>query len=276
MSLLPRLVSAVALSCGLIASGAARADDQDAIDYRRHVMATLGEEAAAIGQILQKKAPADDLAVHARILAITAATAKKAFEPKAPGGEAKPAVWSDWADFAKRLDELTAATADLAKTAKDGGLAAAAPKVEAALTCKSCHDTYRSASATPAAKADDKDPIAYREHLMKTLNEQSAALGMILSTVVPDDNTAAHMEALALTAKLAPKAFEPKVPGGQSKPEVWTNWPDFSKRMADFAQKTDEMARIAKEQGPEAASEKVVDALSCKSCHDVYRDQSKK
>ena len=275
MRLSPRLVCAAVLASTLFLSGAARAEDQDSIDYRRHIMATLGEEAAAIGQILQKKAPADDLAVHAQILAVTAATAKKAFEPKAPGGEAKPGVWANWNDFAKRLDELTAATADLAKTAKEGGLAASAPKVEA-LGCRSCHDTYRekSTAAAPSVKADDA--VEYREHVMKSLNEQSAALGMILSTVIPEDGETAHMEAIALSARIGLKAFEPKVPGGQAKPELWTNWPDFSKRMNDFARKTDEMARLAQEKGPEAASGTIVEALSCKSCHDLYRNENKK
>ncbi len=59
--------------------------------------------------------------------------------------------------------------------------------------------------------------------------------------------------------------------GGEAKPDVWSNWPDFSKRMKEFAQKTGEMAKVANEQGNEAALANVVDALSCKSCHDVYR-----
>lgn len=136
-----------AIGCAILvaatASTLARADDQDVIDYREHIMKTMGEQAAAISQILQQKAPADNFAIHVQILAVTAATAKKAFESKVLGGEAKPDVWTHWADFAKRLDDLTAATADLANTAKSGGLAAAAPKVQAALTCKSCHETYR-------------------------------------------------------------------------------------------------------------------------------------
>jgi cytochrome c556 len=125
-----------------MASGSARADDQDVIDYREHIMRTVEEQAAAITQILQQKAPAENFAIHAQILAITAATAKKAFEPKVLGGEAKGDVWVHWTDFAKRLDDLTAATADLASTAKAGGIAAAAPKAQAALICKSCHDIY--------------------------------------------------------------------------------------------------------------------------------------
>ena len=121
----------------------ARADDQDIIDYRVHIMKTMGEQVAAIGEIVQQKAPADNFSTHIQILAVTAATARSAFEPKVPGGKAKPDVWTKWADFSKRLGDLTAATADLAKTAKDGGVAATAPKLQAALTCKACHDLYR-------------------------------------------------------------------------------------------------------------------------------------
>jgi cytochrome c556 len=121
----------------------AHADDQDVIDYRRHIMKTMGEQAAAIDMILQRKAPADNFAVHVKTLAVAAATAKKAFEPRVPGGEAKPDVWSNWPDFSKRLDALTTATDALAKAASDGGVAATSPKMQAALTCKGCHDTYR-------------------------------------------------------------------------------------------------------------------------------------
>jgi cytochrome c556 len=126
-----------------------------------------------------------------------------------------------------------------------------------------------------AGHADGKETIDYRQHIMKTLNEQSAALGQILSTTVPGDNTAAHLQAIALAASLALKAFEPKVPGGEAKPEVWSNWADFSKRMNDFARKTAEMAKISREQGNDAALANVVDALSCKGCHDVYRAEKK-
>jgi cytochrome c556 len=137
-----------AIGCAILVAATtstlARADDQDVIDYRQHIMNTMEEQSAAISQILQQKAPAENFAPHVQILAITAATAKKAFESKVLGGEAKADVWAHWADFAKRLDDLTAATAALASTAKAGGgaAAAAAPKVQTALICKSCHDIY--------------------------------------------------------------------------------------------------------------------------------------
>jgi cytochrome c556 len=77
-------------------------------------------------------------------LALSAATAKKAFEPKAPGGNSKPEVWSNWSDFSKRLDAFVAATDDLAKAAASGGVAAAGAKSQAALACTGCHDQYMS------------------------------------------------------------------------------------------------------------------------------------
>ena len=118
--------------------------------------------------------------------------------------------------------------------------------------------------------ADDQDVIDYRKHIMQTLQAQTAALGMILSGAIPDDNVVAHLDTIALTASTALKSFEPHVEGGDAKPEVWSNWADFSARMNDFAAKTATMAKTAHAQGKDAALEQVIDALSCKSCHDDY------
>src|SRR5258705_12146512 len=82
-------------------------------------------------------------------------------------------------------------------------------------------------------RADDKDVLDYRQHIMKSLEQQTAALGQILSGAGPAENTVAHMETLAVTASIALKSFEAKVPGGAAKPEVWKDWADFSKRMKD-------------------------------------------
>jgi len=126
------------------------------------------------------------------------------------------------------------------------------------------------------AAVDDKAAIDYRQHIMSTLNEQAGALGEILSTAIPDDNVAAHLDAIALTASTALKAFEPKAVGGEAKPEVWSNWADFSKRMNEFAAMTAKMAKTAHEEGNDAALAQVVDALSCKGCHEVYRKEQPK
>lgn len=93
---------------------------------------------------------------------------------------------------------------------------------------------------------------------------------------IPDDNALAHLEAIALTASTAVAAFEPKVPGGEAKPQVWSDWADFSKRMNEFAQKTAQAVKLAKEHGKEEALSNIADALTCKSCHEIYRDEKKK
>jgi cytochrome c556 len=122
---------------------------------------------------------------------------------------------------------------------------------------------------------DDKDVIEYRQRIMKSLEQQTAVLGQILSGAGPAENTLAHMETLALTASIAQKSFEAKVPGGSAKPEVWKNWADFSKRMKEFAEKSAEMAKVGREQGAEQGAMLVIEALPCKSCHDDYRDEKK-
>ena len=119
--------------------------------------------------------------------------------------------------------------------------------------------------------ADDQDVIDYRKHIMETLDAQVAALGMIMAGAIPDDNVVAHLDIIAATAATALKAFEPKVEGGDSKPEVWAQWDDFSARMNEFAARTAAMAKTAHEQGKDEALLQAMDALSCKQCHDTYR-----
>jgi cytochrome c556 len=124
-------------------------------------------------------------------------------------------------------------------------------------------------------RADDQDTIDYRQHIMKGLNAQSAILGQIVAGAVPNDQLAQHLDALASIASTALKSFEPKVAGGESKPAVWNDWADFSKRMNEFSQKAAHAAKLAHAQGPDAAMTSMMEALTCKSCHDVYRTEKK-
>jgi cytochrome c556 len=137
--------------------------------------------------------------------------------------------------------------------------------------------TVATLGTTPAiAHAGDAENISYRQNIMKTIDAQAAAIGQILSGEVPDDQAVAHIETIALAASTALKSFEPKSLGGQSKPEVWSNLPDYAKRMQEFALKSAEVAAVGKSQGKEAALARVIEALPCKSCHDKYRDANAK
>lgn len=132
---------------------------------------------------------------------------------------------------------------------------------------------FTAQAIAPLAHAEGQDAIDYRKHVMQTLQAQTSALGMIMSGTIPDDNAVAHMEIIAATAKTALKSFEPKVEGGDAKPEVWSNWADFSARMQDFVDKSAEMARVGREQSLDEAYTLAIDALNCKSCHDVYNSK---
>ncbi|MCA0201120.1 MAG: cytochrome c [Proteobacteria bacterium] len=125
--------------------------------------------------------------------------------------------------------------------------------------------------AANALAAEDKDLIDYRQHIMKSLDAQVAILGMILSGAAPEDNLVSHLDTIALIAQGTLQSFEAKAPGGESSPEVWAKWPDFSQRMNAFAAATAKVAKMAREQGKDAIMGEVAGALSCKSCHDVYR-----
>jgi cytochrome c556 len=136
------IVLLVVMGAAAFVATAARADEQEDIDYRQHIMRTMDEQMAAIQLIVQRKVPADNFATHMQIVAVTAATAKDAFTAASPGGGAKPAVWAKWADFSKRLDELVASTAALAKSAKEAGAQPNTAKLDT-LKCDGCHDIYR-------------------------------------------------------------------------------------------------------------------------------------
>ncbi len=126
-----------------------------------------------------------------------------------------------------------------------------------------------------AAQADDEDVIEYRKHIMQGMHHQSAILGQIVSYAVPNDNVIAHLEALSLLASTALESYKKKVPGGESKPKVWEDWPDFAARMNEFSEKTAAATENAKKNGKDAALSNILDVLTCKGCHDVYREEPK-
>ena len=83
------------------------------------------------------------------------------------------------------------------------------------------------------------------------------------------------LRATGSTAATAEKAFTPKVPGGEAKPDVWAKWDDFSKKMKELAANTADLAKTAEAGGLEAIKPKIATALTCKGGHEVYRGQTK-
>jgi cytochrome c556 len=138
-----RLLCMMTLAAAPLLSHRALADDNSVIEYREHIMNTLNEQAAALGEILSGAIPDDAAVAHFEAIALAASIALKAFEPKVPGGEAKPIVWNDWADFSRRMNEFAKETAKAAKLAQQQGKDASLADLVGAFTCKECHDVYR-------------------------------------------------------------------------------------------------------------------------------------
>jgi cytochrome c556 len=128
--------------------------------------------------------------------------------------------------------------------------------------------------AFSVSAAEDKDIIDYRQHIMRTMEEQTAIIGMIASGAAPEEGMKAATQSIALSASIALKSFEAKAQGGKSKPELWAKWDDFTARMKKFAEKSAEMSAMAQKGATVVEMTGVmVEALPCKECHDLYRNE---
>ena len=127
-------------------------------------------------------------------------------------------------------------------------------------------------SAPASVSQDDADAIILdRQLVMQALDKDVEVLGNIVAGAAPPTELVARTQSVAKNAKAALKAFEPNVPGGAAKPEVWAKWDDFRKRMEDFAVKSEEMAKASESGNLAVVGEHMIGALQCKQCHDVYK-----
>jgi cytochrome c556 len=125
------------------------------------------------------------------------------------------------------------------------------------------------AAAKPSAIQEGL--IFERQQIMKELDEQAETLGNIVAGLEPRSKLAETTRGIAKRAKESMESFRNPLPGGRSKPEVWSNHTDYMQRMATFVRETEELAKLGEAGNLSAVTEKLVTALPCKSCHDVYR-----
>lgn len=126
------------------AEGAMSKAEADGIIFeRQNLMLQFDKDAELLGEIAAGLKPKDKLAEVTASIAETAAASKAAFEPRVPGGRAKPEVWSNWADYSRRLDDLEKNTKQLAEFGAKGDLTSVTNMLGGALQCKECHDVYR-------------------------------------------------------------------------------------------------------------------------------------
>lgn len=122
-----------------------------------------------------------------------------------------------------------------------------------------------------AVRGEAEDHVLSRQLIMQALEDDAEALGNIAAGISPPTKMSEHARNLAQHAKESYESFKPSAPGGSAKPEVWSNWGDYSKRMEAFIANTEKMARVAETGNVSAMTELMVDAMPCKGCHDVYR-----
>ena len=244
----------------------------DDVDYRQNVMKSLGAQVAALELVLDEQAPAADLEHHLAALAATSAQILPAFEPAASGGNARGEVWEDWEAFSARATEQTKRLSALRDAA--GSNEHSSARIREALHCAQCHDAYRLAMQENQLETKEATPdatVVYRQHLMRAMDAQTAALGQILAWMVADRNFLLHLEAVAANARLSIGAFEPAVAGGKSLARVWTDREDFAARMQALADGAGQTLKVARQHGKDAALVPLMDALNCDQCHDLYR-----
>lgn len=150
-------------------------------------------------------------------------------------------------------------------------LTASCQHVPAGSPAAGAASTPASATAVASSAAETEGLIFERQQLMIQLDTDSKTLGMIASGAAPASRLAETTRSIAQSAKESVEAFRAKVPGGRSRPEVWSNNEDFMHRMETFAANTERMAKLGETGNVMAVSEMMVDALPCKQCHDVYR-----
>jgi len=140
-----------------------------------------------------------------------------------------------------------------------------------------CGLVLAASTALPLASAhaqsmNDDDVIAYRQEIMKTMDAQSRAIGMMLAGMVPDKMLSTHFEVLLHAVRQAKLAFEPKVVGGNALPVVWEKHADFVKHFDEAEKSIIQAIDVAKRDGAGGQTgEAAVGALACKACHDIYK-----
>jgi len=119
-------------------------EEADGIIFeRQQLMLTIDRNAKALRMIAAGTAPADKLAETTRAIAQAAKESVEAFRPVAPGGRAKPEVWSQHAEYLQAMETFARSADAMAKAGETGNITAVSGLMADAMPCKQCHDRFR-------------------------------------------------------------------------------------------------------------------------------------
>ena len=131
-------------------------------------------------------------------------------------------------------------------------------------------------AAGGAPSKEEADGIVFeRQNIMLQIDKDAELLGEIAAGIQPPDKLAEVTKSIANSAEAAKSAFEPNVPGGRAKPEIWTNWSDYSRRMEEFSANAKQLAELGAKGDLSGVTNAIGGALSCKECHQIYRAPKK-
>lgn len=138
------------------------------------------------------------------------------------------------------------------------------------------------AAISPVAATDagpsveEKEGIIFeRQQIMEQLERDGELLGRIAAGLAPPDKLAQTTRSIANGARDSLESFRAKIPGGRTRPEAWSNYPDFLQRMEAFARNSEAMAKAGETGNVIAVTGLMIDGMPCKQCHDVYRTPKK-
>ena len=126
-------------------------DNSAILTYRQKIMKSNGMHMSMIGDILKDKLPfRNQIAIHARIIALNSQAIPKAWEKKIIEGmtDSQPLIWSDFKMYEKKAEISANEGLNLANLVESGDISAAMAQVRTlGRTCGGCHQTYRKPKA---------------------------------------------------------------------------------------------------------------------------------
>jgi cytochrome c556 len=131
---------------GPLALGQAQ-DEEAVITYRQKVMASIGANMGATGDILKHKLPhQDNIVHHAYQIQSASQLIAGAFRQELAAGktDAKLEIWQEWDKFVAAAKQLEEQSGKLVTVAQAGDLTAITEQVKAmGKACSDCHKPFR-------------------------------------------------------------------------------------------------------------------------------------
>lgn len=119
---------------------------ESAVKYRQSAMFLMGQHFFRVAAMANGRVPFDAkvAAENAEVVAFMSKIPWNGYVKEAPGGRAKPNIWTEQAKFKELNEKLMDDAAKLSAAAKTGNLDALKAAVRATdSTCTTCHDTFR-------------------------------------------------------------------------------------------------------------------------------------